>query len=1681
MFSNLGKALAASREALGTIQTAIKDQTGLDPLSARPSRTNNPSVSATNLFDAPQDDDGFQEQSLAGPTTNNSSENGADLMRFSDDRPSVDLQSGGAGSDSTRSSLDANRPSTTSQTKPAKAVPPPITGTQQPALSSMTPEQALSMDVTEMGERLARLRKFEAKFQDLARVYKQLQRKLQQVEGIISNHSPIPKITTTADLEALDAFLTSLREKQEVSVTEIGRLTRQVSEIREVQELEASTKADMFASLQAKLLEREEEINRLKHILQRTPPASPMPEPRNALAVPPISIASEAPSPTSTEGSVSLKLKVRELTNALTRVKEERDATNDRCRQLEESLAEREAMSQGQPVENGENKHALEEAQQLEAKVQEAEQLRAEAQEGLEKQKAQASRFEAECDALRDALKSKDTARENNSRPGPQNNMVDLMSDDPIPDATADSQNHSDASTVRVAELEKALHDAQTALDQATTNVSRLEANLAEHTKAKDDLFKQCHELERANIEYADGATRLQGELTSLKEDHQISVSERDRLNTRGSELESQLRECNLKLSKLEEEQTANRATLSEQQDAADEKERLADELSAAKKDLAERKQALEELTSERDMLKQHGNKKDKVGLQAEISRLKAQLAESEQKLAQLEKGRTDGLATIADLREQLSKSPVSDLESQLNSVTKKLEATAGALDAAQSELKSATEARDKNLQQVQTLEASVSERQANADRVQALMKAMREKLQTKITDLEQESNVLKEEEARWRARVSSMEGIAKEKDELQITMEALQSDLEEKGLRINDLEQRLSGAQNSSVSADDAGNAVPEKGKGRAKLEKQLVALRSEVAKLKAEAKDRNSDDSGRLQSIEKELSSAKAEVEAASQRITELEGSLKNVTEQRTLLDNEVKMLRELVPEFKEGAVANAEDSIERDAAAARISELEARIESLSAEKNTVEVALNASRDEKHVIMEQCKQLKDQLDARERTWKEQEDRESSILDETKAKLSELERTVETIKAEQSAAEQELSRLREEKEVSAAGSADSEAQIQTTVSRLRDVEKELADTRAELEQVNAQLASEQSDVQSLRKELNVAEHHYQTTLATVTDLTNRLSESEDNASQLEELTTEHAALKEQLKAANQAAENLAATEARADQLERDMKALTTVRRQLEQGRTETEQHLRTLEEQLALAKQAVHERDSSVHDLESEMTSIRTQLREEEEKKAKSIQLLRQSKARILKLEAESKAKDEAMLKVQEELRLAGEGRERDAKEKEQQLANVTRQIEDMQMRMRRQQEQAADLERQRHDFSVEREKIQQRMDELETLESNVRAERDSAWEELEQKQVELEGARSLLETREAQLSGEVGRWTDVEERMANMEHELETSKRLFQTKSTENDHLRLRVSELEAQLYEATQVSSRVEGDVDALRREARDAKKEVADKVMYIKRLEQEMEALRQERVAVDQALEELKAKEEEAKAEQQQLLAKAEETALLDSERKKRIAELKSQLEMLEAEKESIRKENEQALFNRDKLLEDMRIREGQFKNLNKTLKDEVRKLNRTASISGGLGFANSPASSSLQSPPPISRPSSTGSLSRHSHRGSIGSLGSDDSNLARRDSTSTTTRPSFPPRLQSVIAQESHAQLQQTPHQQQQPAAPPPPDEYLKAVLLKFLEAKDKRGQLLPVLGMLLRFSPDELKRVQKFA
>jgi hypothetical protein len=153
--------------------------------------------------------------------------------------------------------------------------------------------------------------------------------------------------------------------------------------------------------------------------------------------------------------------------------------------------------------------------------------------------------------------------------------------------------------------------------------------------------------------------------------------------------------------------------------------------------------------------------------------------------------------------------------------------------------------------------------------------------------------------------------------------------------------------------------------------------------------------------------------------------------------------------------------------------------------------------------------------------------------------------------------------------------------------------------------------------------------------------------------------------------------------------------------------------------------------------------------------------------------------------------------------------------------------------------------------------------------------------------------------------------------------------------------------------------------------------------------------------------------------------------------------------------------KDSLYADFKMREVQLKNINKVfcvdkaLKEEVKKLNRTGS-----------ASSSVVGSPILSR---SGSMDQGPSQSGL------NSNLP----------PPSPPPTQS----QSHQSNSRTSGSSTRTSLLPDPEpEYLKNVVLKFLESNKKvflvltqsqRIQLIGVLGMLLKFTPEELRLAQK--
>ena len=81
------------------------------------------------------------------------------------------------------------------------------------------------------------------------------------------------------------------------------------------------------------------------------------------------------------------------------------------------------------------------------------------------------------------------------------------------------------------------------------------------------------------------------------------------------------------------------------------------------------------------------------------------------------------------------------------------------------------------------------------------------------------------------------------------------------------------------------------------------------------------------------------------------------------------------------------------------------------------------------------------------------------------------------------------------------------------------------------------------------------------------------------------------------------------------------------------------------------------------------------------------------------------------------------------------------------------------------------------------------------------------------------SQLTVWPNRVAEMEQRIGQLDDELETSKRLFESKSIEAEALKLKVSDLERYIYETEQSASNQAGDLEALRRDIDKLKRDLS----------------------------------------------------------------------------------------------------------------------------------------------------------------------------------------------------------------------------------------------------------------------
>jgi len=309
----------------------------------------------------------------------------------------------------------------------------------------------------------------------------------------------------------------------------------------------------------------------------------------------------------------------------------------------------------------------------------------------------------------------------------------------------------------------------------------------------------------------------------------------------------------------------------------------------------------------------------------------------------------------------------------------------------------------------------------------------------------------------------------------------------------------------------------------------------------------------------------------------------------------------------------------------------------------------------------------------------------------------------------------------------------------------------------------------------------------------------------------------------------------------------------------------------------------------------------------------------------------------------------------------------------------------------------------------------------------------------------------------TQLQNHNNTLEQELDTSKHLFQVKSDENDKLKFKLSEIQSSMSLLESKKQQEDEEKQALSNELEDVKADLQKKLKETLQNNSVQQELSTKIQNLESVMNEKDREIESSKTiikELQELVDKVKEsemkTKLLVNEENKLSKSLQEELEEYKKKLSSVDE-------NKKKEIEDYKIREQHLKAVNKTLKDELKKLQRSPRNSISNDGSNSP---SLKSPFNASRKQSSHTnlnlLVKSQSEVSTPALLQVHSN--KSISTNSNSNPNSNPDLYTM----DDINL-----------------EYLKAILFKFFEFKDKKIQLLNVLSTILHFTPEETQKMTK--
>ncbi|CAA7266499.1 unnamed protein product [Cyclocybe aegerita] len=501
----------------------------------------------------------------------------------------------------------------------------------------------------------------------------------------------------------------------------------------------------------------------------------------------------------------------------------------------------------------------------------------------------------------------------------------------------------------------------------------------------------------------------------------------------------------------------------------------------------------------------------------------------------------------------------------------------------------------------------------------------------------------------------------------------------------------------------------------------------------------------------------------------------------------------------------------------------------------------------------------------------------------------------------------------------------------------------------------------------------------------------------------------------------------------------------------------ETEALFQAAQRATSSVEEASQKDREEIERLHKEVESAKGLAKEEEEKRVKAISLLKTVRQKLVKAE---KDKEDAIKEV-----AASKEREKGDKDKEmaermnlqyemddlkaaheKATANLKSQFEKDMANLRERYEQEIivlkgqaelDLAAAKSAYAKELAAKTSQISTLENSLNNVSRDKNAFFDQLQLRQAEVESAQGHLESLEHQNTEFQFQLRESNDRLALLKEEyaelLRESESRSREPTTSADEVARMISATETK-YEAR--IAEMKRNISVLEKERYESEadwsKKLKEKVKDLEEMKRVLGTATRSRENEENLIAELKAD-----------LARAQETSKALQHQAAELPILREQVQ--ESQKSS--KEQEQEFSVKitvlERQLEDHKTREVQLKQSNKTLRDELRKVQSSAALlerqrNPGVGYwttrvaeGNGHTSAAIESRTSISSPS---------------------------DSTSRASSPA--PSTAASTKAEEEVNL-----------------EYLRNVILQFLEHKEMRPNLVRVLSIILHFTPQETRRL----